>query len=99
LELELLARVGIQVLGSFVGSVSLFCESLRASTVLIRDASVFVFTPANSLFEATHLLSGTVLLMILYGTPKAEAQEPALVRFPSIAIGNLGIPDGGVWRY
>jgi hypothetical protein len=76
-----------------------FCEWLRALSVSVRDASVFVFTPGNKLFEATPVLSGRVFMMILYGTPKGEAQESALVGFPSVAIGNLSLPDDGVWRF
>jgi hypothetical protein len=77
----------------------LFCDSFRPTNVLIQDASVFVFTPADRLLQVTPVLSGTVFLMVLYGTPKAEAQEPNLVGLPSIAIGNLSLPDDGLWRF
>jgi hypothetical protein len=60
----------------FVRSVSLFCESPRRFNVLVLDASVFAHTPGDRLLsEATLDLSGTVRLMILYRTPKAELQS------------------------
>jgi hypothetical protein len=82
-----------------VGGVSLLGDSLWATSVLVQDKRVFVFPPGDRLFYGTLKLLGTVFLMILYGTEKAEAQEPALIGFPSIAIGNLSLLDHSAWRF
>jgi hypothetical protein len=82
-----------------LGNATLVCDSLRASSIFVWNASVFFFTQNTQLFQTTPDLSGRVRLTILYGSAASAPQEPSLVAFPYLSIGNISLPFQDGWRF
>jgi hypothetical protein len=86
--------IGLLILS---GTLTLFCDSVRAPNVSVSNASVFAVTPNARLFETTPDVSAS-LFTIFYGTATGDPREPSLAGVPSISIGNVSLPEAGDWR-
>jgi hypothetical protein len=78
------ANYGNSTIGdlSLSGDITLVCDSLRGSRILVSTASVYMFAQKTQVFKTTPDLSGTVFVTILYPTTAAVAQESLLDGFP-----------------
>jgi hypothetical protein len=81
------------------GNLTIFCDSLGASSVLIENASVLIFTPGSRLFSVTPYFSGSASLTVLYGTGTGERQEMSLSGLPGLYIGNISLPVDYGWNF